>query len=156
VLRVRLFRRPPLHVLQLISARPTKNLVLSRDTWLDTDVGPAAGFIRATLPACSRALEGRPCIRERGAGGGEGGHPEALHILTRQMTHGNSPLLRFNDLNDQTDKDEQEGMMHLFEGAVLALRNPRAHALFDESPELALDYIGLLGLLAKRLDTAKR
>jgi len=68
----------------------------------------------------------------------------------------NNPGLRLNDLSDQTDKDEQEGMMHLFEGAVLALRNPRAHALFDESPELALDYIGLLSLLAKRLDGAKR
>ncbi|MGZ6176060.1 MAG: TIGR02391 family protein, partial [Candidatus Binataceae bacterium] len=68
----------------------------------------------------------------------------------------NNPVLRFNDLTDQTGKDEQEGMMHLFEGAVLALRNPRAHSLFDESPELALDYIGLLSLLAKRLDGAKR
>ena len=76
--------------------------------------------------------------------------------LMRTVFSANSPVLRFNDLNDQTDKDEQEGMMHLCEGAVLALRNPRAHALFDESPELALDYIGLLSLLAKRLDGAKR
>jgi uncharacterized protein (TIGR02391 family) len=76
--------------------------------------------------------------------------------LMRTVFSANSPLLCFNDLSDQTDKDEQEGMMHLFEGAVLALRNPRAHVLFDESPELALDYIGLLSLLAKRLDGAKR
>jgi uncharacterized protein (TIGR02391 family) len=76
--------------------------------------------------------------------------------LMRTVFSVNNPGLRFNDLSDQTDKDEQEGMMHLFEGAVLALRNPRAHALFDESPELALDYIGLLSLLAKRLDGAKR
>jgi uncharacterized protein (TIGR02391 family) len=76
--------------------------------------------------------------------------------LMRTVFSANNPVLRFNDLTDQTGKDEQEGMMHLFEGAVLALRNPRAHALFDESPELALDYIGLLSLLAKRLDGAKR
>jgi uncharacterized protein (TIGR02391 family) len=67
-----------------------------------------------------------------------------------------NPVLAFNALADQTDKDEQQGMMHLFIGAVLALRNPRAHALFDDSPELALDYIAFLSMLAKRLDVAKR
>ena len=76
--------------------------------------------------------------------------------LMRTVFSVKNAILAFNDLNDQTGKDEQEGMMHLFEGAALALRNPRAHALFDDSPELALDYIGLLSLLAKRLDTAIR
>jgi uncharacterized protein (TIGR02391 family) len=64
--------------------------------------------------------------------------------------------LVINDLSDQTDQDEQEGMMHLFAGAVLALRNPRAHALLDDSPEMALEYIALLSMLAKRLEQAKR
>lgn len=68
----------------------------------------------------------------------------------------NKPVLAFNELKDQTDKDEQEGLMHLFMGAVLALRNPRAHALYDDSPEMALDYIAFLSMLAKRLDGAKR
>jgi uncharacterized protein (TIGR02391 family) len=68
----------------------------------------------------------------------------------------NNPILAFNDLKDQTDEDEQEGMMHLFMGVVLALRNPRAHALLDDSPELALEYIGLISLLAKRVDEARR
>jgi len=36
------------------------------------------------------------------------------------------------------------------------LRNPRAHALLDDSPEMALEYIALISLLAKRLDQAKR
>jgi uncharacterized protein (TIGR02391 family) len=67
-----------------------------------------------------------------------------------------APVLAFNSLADQTDRDEQQGMMHLFMGAVLALRNPRAHAIFDDSPELALDYIAFLNMLAKRLDGAKR
>src|SRR5260370_1041140 len=49
-----------------------------------------------------------------------------------------------------------KGLMHLFMGAVLALRNPRAHALFDDSPEMALDYIAFLSMLAKRLDTTTR
>jgi uncharacterized protein (TIGR02391 family) len=68
----------------------------------------------------------------------------------------NNPILAFNDRKDKTDEDEQEGMMHLYLGAVLALRNPRAHALPDDSPEMALEYIALISLLAKRLDHAKR
>lgn len=68
----------------------------------------------------------------------------------------NAPVLAFNPLTDQTDKDEQQGLMHLFMGAVLALRNPRAHSVFDDSPELALDSIAFLSMLAKRLDGAKR
>jgi len=76
--------------------------------------------------------------------------------LMREVFSPNAPILAFNDLTDQTDRDEQEGMMHLFEGAVLALRNPRAHALSDDSPELALEYIALLSLLAKRVEQATR
>lgn len=68
----------------------------------------------------------------------------------------NNPVLAFNALADQTDKDEQQGMMHLFMGAVLALRNPRAHSVFEDSSELALDAIAFLSMMAKRLDTAKR
>jgi uncharacterized protein (TIGR02391 family) len=41
----------------------------------------------------------------------------------------NDPILAFNSLANQTDKDEQQGLMHLFMGAVLGIRNPRAHAL---------------------------
>jgi uncharacterized protein (TIGR02391 family) len=68
----------------------------------------------------------------------------------------NNPILAFNGLADQTDEDEQQGMMHLFMGVVLALRNPRAHALPDDSPEMALEYIGLISMLAKRLEEARR
>jgi len=46
--------------------------------------------------------------------------------------------------------------MHLYEGAVLGIRNPRGHTFLDDSPERALEYIGLLSLLANRLHGAKR
>ena len=65
-------------------------------------------------------------------------------------------VLAFNDLADQTDQDEQEGMMHLFEGAVQAIRNPGGHD-FPEGPEQrAIEYISFLSLLAYRLQDAKR
>jgi len=64
----------------------------------------------------------------------------------------NGPVLSFNALADDTDKSEQEGLMDLFEGVT---RNPRAHALPHDSSEMALEYIALISLLAKRLDRAK-
>lgn len=76
--------------------------------------------------------------------------------LMRTVFSKNDPTLAFNDLQDQSDLDEQEGMMHLFEGAVLALRNPRGHSFRYDTPERALEYIGLLSMLAKRLAEAKR
>jgi Protein of unknown function (Hypoth_ymh) len=40
-----------------------------------------------------------------------------------------TPLLRFNKLESQSDLDEQQGFQFLFSGAVMGLRNPRAHGL---------------------------
>jgi len=67
----------------------------------------------------------------------------------------NNPALAFNSRRTQTERDEQEGLMHLFVGAVQALRNPRAHTLVPDSPEEALETVVLLSFLAKRLDRAK-
>jgi len=76
--------------------------------------------------------------------------------LMRYVFSQKNPVVAFNGLADETDRGEQEGMMHLFEGVMLALRNPRAHTLSDDSPEQALEYIALLSLLAKKLEAAKR
>jgi uncharacterized protein (TIGR02391 family) len=67
-----------------------------------------------------------------------------------------APVLRFNDLKTDTDRSEQQGMMYLYAGAVLALRNPRAHEIIEDDPEQALEYIAFLSLLAKSLDRTKR
>ncbi len=76
--------------------------------------------------------------------------------LVRTVFSPKNPVLAFNDLADQTDQDEQEGMMHLFEGAVQAIRNPGGHS-FPEGPEQrAIEYISFLSLLAYRLQDAKR
>jgi len=58
-------------------------------------------------------------------------------------------------LANQTDLDEQEGMMHLFEGAVLSIRNPGGHSFPKGTEERALEYISLLSLLAYRVQEAK-
>jgi len=76
--------------------------------------------------------------------------------LMRTVFSRNNPILAFNDLADQTDMDEQEGMMHLFEGVVLGIRNPGGHS-FPEGPEQrAVEYLSLISLLAYRVQESKR
>lgn len=67
-----------------------------------------------------------------------------------------NPILAFNELKDQSDLDEQQGMMHLFAGVVLAVRNPRGHDFPIDSAERAFEYLALLNLLAHRLQKARR
>jgi uncharacterized protein (TIGR02391 family) len=67
-----------------------------------------------------------------------------------------NPVLRFNDLKDQSDQDEQRGFMMLFSGAIVALRNPRAHKLIEDEAGRALELIAFVSLLAKLLDGAKK
>jgi uncharacterized protein (TIGR02391 family) len=76
--------------------------------------------------------------------------------LMRTVFSPKDPVLAFNDLADQTERDEQEGMMHLFEGAVLAIRNPGGHSFPEGSEQRAIEYIGFLSLLAYRVQEAKK
>jgi uncharacterized protein (TIGR02391 family) len=64
------------------------------------------------------------------------------------------PILQFNDLQDQSDRDEQRGFMMMFVGAVAGLRNPRAHKLIKDDPERAHYLLDLLR--APRIGTCRR
>ncbi len=66
------------------------------------------------------------------------------------------PTLRFNKLESESDRSEQQGMMFLYAGAMLALRNPRAHAIREDEADAALEYIGLVNLLLRALDRTSR
>lgn len=67
-----------------------------------------------------------------------------------------TPILKFNNLADQSDVDEQKGFMMMFSGAVAGLRNPRAHKFIKDDPERALEFIAYISLLAKLLDEANK
>lgn len=52
----------------------------------------------------------------------------------------NNPKLKFNQLVSQSDKDEQEGFMHLFEGTMQGIRNPKGHEIIHlKDPYRALE-----------------
>jgi uncharacterized protein (TIGR02391 family) len=74
--------------------------------------------------------------------------------LMQTVFSAKSPVLRFNDLKDQADQDEQVGFMWLFSGAMMGLRNPRAHSFINDDAERALEFIAFVSLLAKLLDRA--
>ncbi|QWP78319.1 TIGR02391 family protein [Lysobacter sp. K5869] len=63
-----------------------------------------------------------------------------------------SPILKFNEQQNDSERSEQQGMMFLFSGAMLAIRNPRAHGLVQDNPENAVAYISFISMLAKSLD----
>lgn len=66
-----------------------------------------------------------------------------------------NPVLKFNDLQDTTDQDEQLGLMFLYKGMFLAFRNPRAHKLVDDDPQTAFGIIRTIDFLVKMLDKTK-
>lgn len=63
-----------------------------------------------------------------------------------------NPILKFNQLTDESDRNEQKGFMDMFTGAVTGLRNPRAHKIIQDDPEMALEFIAFISLLAKLTD----
>jgi Protein of unknown function (Hypoth_ymh) len=67
----------------------------------------------------------------------------------RCMFSPKAPVLRFNEMRDESDTNERPGFMMMFSGAVAGLRNPRAHSLIKDDPERALDFIAYVSLLAK-------
>lgn len=65
----------------------------------------------------------------------------------------NKPIIKFNNLQTQSEKDEQVGLMLLFSGAALGIRNPKAHDnIVQRNPMRALEYLIFADLLLRRLD----
>ncbi len=76
--------------------------------------------------------------------------------LMRKVFSVNNPILKINQLADESDKSEQRGCMELFSGAVAAFRNPRAHKIIEDEPERALEIIAFVSLLAKLVDESRK
>lgn len=67
-----------------------------------------------------------------------------------------TPILKLNSLTDASDINEQRGFMMMFSGAVAGLRNPRAHKIISDDPEMALEFIAYISLLAKMVDKSSK
>jgi uncharacterized protein (TIGR02391 family) len=132
---------PPKAFLDYLNLHPRISDVAS-DLFMD-------GYHWEAVFAAAKALVNY--IKERSGQHQLDGAPLVRTVFSRK-----EPILAFNELSDQTDMDEQEGMMHLFEGVILGIRNPGGHS-FPEGPEQrAVEYLSLISLLAYRIQEAKR
>jgi|SRR3989339_1368341 len=69
----------------------------------------------------------------------------------------NNPILKFNRLKTQSDKDEQEGFMHLFAGAIMGIRNPKGHEIvIQKDVDRTLSYLSFAGLLCHLLNETRK
>jgi uncharacterized protein (TIGR02391 family) len=69
---------------------------------------------------------------------------------------GRAPVLAFNALSSDSERDEQRGIMYLFKG-IVGLRNAKAHSntLFSD-PSRAHEYLALASLLMRLLEISKK
>jgi uncharacterized protein (TIGR02391 family) len=71
---------------------------------------------------------------------------------------GKQPRVLLTDCTTGTERNEQEGIALLAEGAFAAFRNP-AHEprlVWEVTEQDALDVLGTLSMIHRRLDSARR
>lgn len=63
------------------------------------------------------------------------------------------PIIKLNELKSKSEKDEQEGFKFPFMGAMVGIRNPKAHnSVTQTDPYRTLEYLGLASLLMRRIE----
>ena len=67
-----------------------------------------------------------------------------------------TPVLRFNSLSTDAERDEQNGFMFVFKG-IVGLRNSKAHSnrLFND-PMRAHEYLAMASVLMRLLEIAQK
>jgi uncharacterized protein (TIGR02391 family) len=87
-------------------------------------------------------------IRDMSGAGGDG------PALVDQVFLGEQPLLAFNSLRTEMERNEQKGFAALLKGCFAAVRNPLAHEpkLLWQGEDDAADYMSLISLLHRKLD----
>ena len=86
-------------------------------------------------------------LRERTGADGDG------HTLVGQALGGESPRLRINKLQSETERNEQRGLESILRGMYQSIRNPRSHAPIQDTQQTAdaiiyfINY--LLGIIEK-------
>jgi len=78
--------------------------------------------------------------------------------LIDKVFMGENPILAINTLQTETEKSEHKGFALLLKGCFAAVRNPLAHEpkILWTGEDDAADYLSLISLLHRKLDTAVR
>jgi len=76
--------------------------------------------------------------------------------LMQEAFRPNDPRLDVSLESGRSGGDEREGYFYLFRGAMVGIRNPKAHELSrSEDPDEALEVLALASLLHRRIDIAE-
>jgi uncharacterized protein (TIGR02391 family) len=68
---------------------------------------------------------------------------------------GERPLLALNQLMSKSDRDEQDGFMHIYMGVMTGIRNPKAHEIVkQENISKTIEYLAIASLLMRRIEEA--
>ena len=65
-----------------------------------------------------------------------------------------NPVLTLADLSDETGRNIQLGYMKIFEGSIIGIRNPKAHANLVIDQSRAIHLLFLASLLMFKIDEA--
>ena len=75
--------------------------------------------------------------------------------LMNRAFSSNKPIIVLDNLSSETGKNIQQGYMQIFAGAMIGIRNPKAHENITIDIERAIHFIFLASLLMNKLDEAK-
>ena len=64
----------------------------------------------------------------------------------------NDPIIKLSDCLTETDKNIQEGYMHIFAGSIQGIRNPKAHENIKIDEKRAVQFLYLASLLMYKID----
>lgn len=112
---------------------------ISPELWLAISRSyEAENYCHAILDAMQRMTD---MLREKSGASGDGVK------LVGQALGGDSPRLRINKLQTQSEHDEQKGLVQVLMGLYQSIRNPRSHEQVTDTKETAdavthfLDYV---------------
>lgn len=91
-------------------------------------------------------------VKEKAKYPKEKGSELSGRTLMRHVFNIKRPLLKWSNLETDSEKNELEGYSNIFAGAMQGIRNPKAHGVFEQTPMRALQLLILANLLAEIID----
>ena len=135
-----------------VRSAPVRRLALEK---LHSDVTAAASDLFVDGHYSQAVFESLKALEQRGRD--QSGLDASGRDLMTKAFSGNPPPIDVSIEEGQSGRDEQEGLRFVFMGAVQGIRNPKGHALVkQDDPQRALEYLGLVSVLFRRLDDARK